>query len=80
MEKKFLSAAGAQYTEPEKLRELGGLIYEETAIFDILVDFFYHSNIGIRRAAMEVRCATYKICDAVTSLAYSTLYSIFNKH
>lgn len=55
MEKKFLSASGAQYTDPEKLRELSALIYEEAAIFDILVDFFYHSNIGIRRAAMEVR-------------------------
>ena len=55
MEKKFLSAAGAQYTDPEKLRELSALIYEEAAIFDILGDFFYHSNIGIRRAAMEVR-------------------------
>ncbi|XP_013400503.1 acetyl-CoA carboxylase isoform X2 [Lingula anatina] len=49
----FLSAIDmyGQEFHPENLQKL---IMSETAIFDILPDFFYHSNMLVRMAALEV--------------------------
>ncbi|XP_031574256.1 acetyl-CoA carboxylase-like [Actinia tenebrosa] len=53
IESLFLSAVdimGNQYA-PENLQKL---IFSETAIFDVLPSFFYHSNESVRTAALEV--------------------------
>ncbi|XP_076818165.1 acetyl-CoA carboxylase-like isoform X1 [Clavelina lepadiformis] len=49
----FLSSIGSYGTEfcPENLKKL---ILSETTIFDVLPDFFYHSNPVVRMAAFEV--------------------------
>ncbi|CAG0886141.1 unnamed protein product [Darwinula stevensoni] len=54
MESIFLSAIDIYGNDfqPENLQKL---IMSETSIFDVLHDFFFHSNSVVRRAALEVR-------------------------
>ena len=54
MESIFLSAIDMYGHDfcPENLQKL---IMSETSIFDVLQDFFFHSNVVVRRAALEVK-------------------------
>lgn len=49
----FLSAVD-MYGQTFRSEYLMNLITSETSIFDVLHDFFYHSNIRVRMAALEV--------------------------
>ena len=53
MESIFLSAIDI-YSHEFEPNVLNKLILSETSIFDVLHQFFYHSNIVVRRAALEV--------------------------
>ena len=54
MESIFLSAIDMYGQEfcPDNLQKL---IMSETSIYDVLPDFFYHSNLLVQIAALEVR-------------------------
>ena len=54
MESIFLSAIDMYGQEfcPDNLQKL---IMSETSIYDVLPDFFYHSNVLVQIAALEVR-------------------------
>lgn len=60
MESIFLSAVDMYGHEfhPENLQKL---IVSETSIYDILHDFFYHSNKSVSSAALEVTMSVF-IC------------------
>lgn len=65
MESIFLSAVDMYGHDfhPENLQKL---IQSETSIFDILHDFFYHTNRAVCNAALEVRSRMsfhYLICN-----------------
>jgi len=66
MESIFLSAVDMYGHDfhPENLQKL---IQSETSIFDILHDFFYHSNRAVCNAALEVKSKKIfyynKLCD-----------------
>jgi hypothetical protein len=62
MESIFLSAIDI-YSHEFEPNVLNKLILSETSIFDVLHQFFYHSNVVVRRAALEV--LTYKLYFAV---------------
>lgn len=53
MESIFLSAIDI-YSHEFEPNVLNKLILSETSIFDVLHQFFYHSNVVVRRAALEV--------------------------
>lgn len=53
MESIFLSAID-MYSHEFEPNVLNKLILSETSIFDVLHQFFYHSNVIVRRAALEV--------------------------
>ena len=67
MESIFLSAIDIYGNDfqPENLQKL---IMSETSIFDVLHDFFFHSNSIVRRAALEVRDPFYFISVIVIIL------------
>lgn len=58
MESIFLSAIDMYGHDfcPENLQKL---IMSETSIFDVLQDFFFHTNVVVRRAALEVNSSNY---------------------
>lgn len=64
---------------PENLQKL---ILSETSIFDVLHAFFYHSNIAVRMASLEVSYATFYISPftlempCCASIHYPTVYSL----
>lgn len=53
MESIFLSAIDI-YSHEFEPNVLNKLILSETSIFDVLHQFFYHNNVVVRRAALEV--------------------------
>lgn len=74
MESIFLSAIDMYGHDfcPENLQKL---IMSETSIFDVLQDFFYHSNIIVRRAALEVYVRRAYISYDLTCLQHMCLIS-----
>jgi hypothetical protein len=76
MESIFLSAVDMYGHDfhPENLQKL---IMSETSIFDILHDFFYHSNKAVCNAALEVRQAIYTFKYSLKS-AYMKVYENFS--
>lgn len=74
MESIFLSAIDMYGHDfcPENLQKL---IMSETSIFDVLQDFFFHSNVVVRRAALEVYVRRAYISYELTCLKLLTLTS-----
>ncbi|XP_071044333.1 acetyl-CoA carboxylase isoform X1 [Parasteatoda tepidariorum] len=74
MESIFLSAIDMYGHDfcPENLQKL---IMSETSIFDVLQDFFYHSNIVVQRAALEVYVRRAYISYELTCLKHQSLIS-----
>ncbi len=60
MESIFLSAIDmyGQEFNPDNLQKL---IMSETSIYDVLQDFFFHSNVLVRIAALEVSIPTLEV-------------------
>ncbi|XP_035212091.1 acetyl-CoA carboxylase-like isoform X1 [Stegodyphus dumicola] len=74
MESIFLSAIDMYGHDfcPENLQKL---IMSETSIFDVLQDFFFHSNVVVRRAALEVYVRRAYISYELTCLKHLSLSS-----
>ncbi|XP_054720089.1 acetyl-CoA carboxylase-like [Uloborus diversus] len=74
MESIFLSAIDMYGHDfcPENLRKL---ITCESSIFDVLQDFFFHSNVVVRRAALEVYVRRAYISYELTCLKHACLVS-----
>ncbi|XP_076323761.1 acetyl-CoA carboxylase-like [Tachypleus tridentatus] len=72
MESIFLSAVDMYGHDfcPENLQKL---IMSETSIFDVLHDFFYHSNVVVQRAALEVYVRRAYISYELTCLQHLQL-------
>ena len=72
MESIFLSAIDMYGHDfhPENLQKL---IMSETSIFDVLHDFFYHTNKAVRMAALEVYVRRAYTSYELTSLHHQEL-------
>lgn len=72
MESIFLSAIDI-YSHEFEPNVLNKLILSETSIFDVLHQFFYHANMVVRRAALEVYVRRAYISYDMVSLQHSLL-------
>lgn len=51
---KFIQSGGLSMDIGDEDESLDEIILSETAIFDVIPEFFFHDNIGVRTAALEV--------------------------
>ncbi|XP_053202232.1 acetyl-CoA carboxylase-like isoform X2 [Panonychus citri] len=69
MEAMFLSVID-MYSHEFDANNMNKLIISETSIFDVLHQFFYHSNIVVRKASLEVYVRRAYICYEMVALQH----------